>query len=220
MITLPGLTDVRVLGRGGRSTVYRGTWQGREVAVKRGAVPTLPSHPHLVRVYDPGPPYVIMELCRGSYWDAMPLPPEQVRDVGAKVADALVAAGVVHGDITPGNILVGADGEPRLADFGSPDALTPAYTAPEVFRGGPPSDVYSLGATLHALLTTHAPARPAPGRPRRQAPLLGTLPGVPPGLAAAIDKATAEDPDDRYGTVSSLRDALTALGGPAARGRG
>jgi serine/threonine-protein kinase len=220
VITLPGLTDVQVLGRGGRSTVYSGTWRGREVAVKAGAVPPLPSHPHLVRVYEPGPPYVIMELCRGSYADRIPLPPEEVRDVGAKVADALVAAGVLHGDVTPGNILVGYDGEPRLADFGSPDLLTPAYTAPEVFRGGPRSDVYSLGATLRALLTTHAPARPVPGLPRPEAPLLGALPGVPSGLAAAIDKATAEDPDDRYDTVSALRDALIAPSGPGARGRG
>jgi serine/threonine protein kinase len=220
VLTLPGLTDVRVLGRGGRSTVYRGTWRGREVAVKRGAVPPLPEHPHLVRVYEPGPPYVIMELCRGSYADRMPVPPDEVRDIGAKVADALVAAGMPHGDVTPGNLLEGHDGEPRLADFGSPDALTPAYTAPEVFRGGARSDVYSLGATLHALLTTHAPGRPVPGMPRRQAPLLGTLLAVPPGLAAVVEKATAEDPDDRYATVADLRDALSALGGPAARGRG
>jgi serine/threonine protein kinase len=167
--------------------------------VKRGAVPRLPEHPYLVRVYEPGPPWVVMELCRGSYWDRVPLPPEEVRDVGAKVADALAAAGRAHGDVTPGNILVGCDGEPRLADFGSPDTLTPAYTAPEVFRGGPPSDVYSLGATLRTLLGDGA---------------------VPPGLAAVLDKATAEDRDDRYGSVPALRDALSALGGPAARGPG
>jgi serine/threonine protein kinase len=216
VITLPGLTDVRVLARGGRSTVYRGTWRGFEVAVKRGAVPPLPTHPHLVRVYEPGPPYVIMELCRGSYADLGTLPWAEVRALGVKIADALAVAGVVHGDVKPGNVLVGADGEPRLTDFGTGDtgaggaldALTPAYTAPEVFRGGPPSDVYSLGATLWALLAGRPPGWPTVGVPRREAPLLGTLLAVPPEVADVLRKATAGDPADRYATVADLRDAL------------
>ncbi|HEV7824250.1 MAG TPA: hypothetical protein VGP02_05045 [Mycobacteriales bacterium] len=221
---VPGVTELAPLGRGGRSAVYRGRWRGLDVAVKRGAVPPLPEHPHLVRVYEPGPPWVVMELCRGSYASVGTLTPDAVRDVGAKVADALVAAGVaagvVHGDVKPGNILVGVDGEPRLSDFGTVGALTPAYTAPEVFRGAPPSDVYSLGATLHALLTTRPPGWPAPGMPRAEAPLLGTLLGVPPGLSSVIAKATTEDPADRYASVVALRDALTGLAGPDARGRG
>jgi serine/threonine protein kinase len=217
---VPGVTELAPLGRGGRSAVYRGRWRGLDVAVKPGSVPPLPAHPHLVRVYEPGPPWVVMELCRGSYASVGTLTPDAVRDVGATVADALVAAGRVHGDIKPGNILVGADGEPRLSDFGHDGVLTPAYTAPEVFRGEPASDVYSLGATLHALLTTRPPGWPAPGMPRAEAPLLGTLPGVPPGLSSVIAKATAEDPDDRYESVAALRDALIGLAGPGARGRG
>jgi serine/threonine protein kinase len=207
VITLPGLTDVRVLGRGGRSTVYAGTWHGREVAVKAGAVPPLPSHPHLVRVYEPGPPYVIMELCAGSYADHGTLPWDEVRAVGVKIADALVTAGAVHGDVKPGNVLVGADGEPRLTDFGTRDALTPAYTAPEVFRGGPPSDVYSLGATLYALLTGRPPGWPTVGVPRPDV----HAPAVPSGPAEVLATATATDRADRYATVGDLRAALLAV---------
>ncbi|MDQ1675624.1 MAG: hypothetical protein QOC93_768 [Actinomycetota bacterium] len=219
VLTLPGLTDVRVLGRGGRATVYGGTWRGREVAVKAGEVPPLPAHPHLIRVYEPGPPYVIMERCAGSYADRGTLPADEVRVLGVKIADALAVAGIVHGDVKPGNILVGADGEPRLTDFGTADALTPAYTAPEVFRGGPASDVYSLGATLHALLAGRPPGWPTVGLPGPDGPG-GTLAGVPPQLADVLRRATAGDPADRYATVAALRDALSAPGGPAARGRG
>ena len=96
----------------------------------------------------------------------------QVQDIGVKIADALAAAhmaGILHRDIKPANILVNQYGVVGLSDFGlasiiaaggeqtaSRDALTPAFSAPESFRGEAPTalaDIYSLAATLYALLT-------------------------------------------------------------------
>ncbi|WP_163572086.1 serine/threonine-protein kinase [Fodinicola feengrottensis] len=160
----------------------------------------LSAHPNIVPVYDAGVtgdshPYLIMELCTGGSYAALlkrngPLEERRVRDIGVKIAGALSAAhsaGILHRDVKPGNILIRAFGEPGLADFGlasmlhsqrytslALDALTPAYSAPEVFkaerRPTTAADVYSLGATLYALLTGSVgrrAGRPAGRRPWR-----------------------------------------------------
>src|SRR5689334_10371848 len=141
------------------------------------------SHPHVVDLFDAGVtgnghPYLIMELCVGSYAERMkhdPLGPAEARDVGIKIADALADAhmlGVLHRDVKPANILISRFGEPALADFGlailtenrdvsiTLDVLTPAYAPPEMFRHAPPSpgaDVYGLCATLYALMSGKPP---------------------------------------------------------------
>src|SRR5690606_18851081 len=120
------------------------------------------SHPHVVDLFDvgvtaDGHPYMIMEMCHGSYADRMrhsPLGATEARDVGVKIADALADAhhlGVLHRDVKPANILYSRFNEPALADFGlavlaeardptvALDVLTPAYAAPEVFKHEPPS---------------------------------------------------------------------------------
>ncbi|MEV0130746.1 serine/threonine-protein kinase [Dactylosporangium sp. NPDC050688] len=260
--TVPGMTGLSVFARGGYATVYRATQEsvGREVAVKvenrtleterdrrrflreARAAGRMSSHPHVVDLFDAGVtdqghPYLIMELCDGSYAERMrdsPLAAAEARDVGFKIADALAdahALGVLHRDVKPANILFSRFGEPALADFGlailaewrdesmTLDTLTPAYAPPETFRQSPPAaaaDVYALCATLYALMR---------GRPPRwrddQAPSLLSLvdmfnehipdlPGCPESLMAVLRAGMANDESDRPSAIE-LRDLLIGL---------
>jgi serine/threonine protein kinase len=193
----------------------------------------LSTHPHIVRMYEAGltadhHPYLVMELrTGGSYADRLathgPLPPAEVVRAGPALADALAAAhgaGILHGDVKPGNILLTADGEPGLADFGGTpgEALTPAYTAPELFRHQlptPSADIYSLGATLYALLTGRPPRWPEVGTPSVAAVLhvdvpIADVPGVPAEFSDVLRQALAVGPEDRYSFAADFRDALLA----------
>lgn len=259
--TVPGLTGLSVLARGGYATVFRAIQEsiGRDVAVKvenrtleserdqrrflreARAAGRMSSHPHVVDLFDvgvtvDGRPYLIMELCEGSYGDRMkaaPLSHVEARWLGARIADALADAhqlGVVHRDVKPANLLISRFGEPALADFGlavlaeSRDTsitleLTPAYAAPEMFHHGrpvPASDVYGLCATLYALMR---------GRPPRwrdgQNPTLASLvdmfaepvpdlAGVPHDLTALLRRGMANDPAQRP-SAADLRDALAGV---------
>ena len=209
----------------------------------------LSGHPHVIDVYDAGTlgdglPYLVMELCpAGSLNDLLrrhgPMPAAQVRDIGIKIADALAAAhlaGVLHRDIKPANILVNQYGVVGLSDFGlasiidargeqtaSRDALTPAFSAPESFRGEAPTvraDIYALAATLYALLTGRPPAFGPDGR----VPSLMTImamhdkpvddvPGTPPEFMALLRRSLAPDPAARPQTAAAFRDILLALPG-------
>ena len=151
----------------------------------------LSDHPGVVTVYDAGllpdaRPYLIMELCAGGsltrWLDRENVrTEEQIRRVGVRVAETLAglhARGVLHRDVKPANILIDGCGRPRLADFGlatlvgaeaaATDALrlTPAYAPPEAFLAPlatESGDVFSLAATLYALLAGHPPRRPGAG---------------------------------------------------------
>jgi serine/threonine protein kinase len=209
----------------------------------------LSGHPHVIDVYDAGTlgdgrPFMVMELCpAGSLSDALrrhgPMPPGQVRDIGVRLADALAAAhasGILHRDIKPANILVNRFGMVGLSDFGlasiisahgdqtaSREALTPAYSSPETFRGEEPSvlaDVYSLAATLYALLS----GLPPHFTPGEKAPGFVTLmslhdepvqdvPGAPADLMALLRAGLSPDPALRPPGAAALRDALAGLGG-------
>lgn len=143
------------------------------------------SHPHVVTLYDAvrlgrgrrAASWLVMEyVSGGSLDDRPPLAPERAARIGVQLADALVALhtdGIVHGDIKPGNVVVTSGGLAKLADFGAAYRVggtetitangavsyTPDYASPEVVRGQPEpaSDVFSLGATLCALVTGEPP---------------------------------------------------------------
>jgi serine/threonine protein kinase len=259
---VPGLSGLVVLARGGYATVYRAVQEsvGREVAVKvenrildnerdqrrflreARAAGRMSGHPHVVDLFDcgmtdHGHPYLIMELCDGSYAERMrdcPLSAVEARDVGVKIADALADShhlGVLHRDVKPANILLTRFGEPALADFGlavlaevrdssiTLEVLTPAYAAPEMFQHGAPSpavDVYALCATLYAVMR----GKPPRWRDDRDPSLLTLMelftqpvpdiPGVPPALMDVLRAGMAGDPADRP-SAAQLRDWLTAV---------
>ncbi|MCO5992367.1 serine/threonine-protein kinase [Actinoallomurus rhizosphaericola] len=134
-------------------------------------------HPAIINVYDvvteDDLPWIVMRLVRGRSLDQLvrddgPLPPDRVAAIGLQMLDALGtahAAGILHRDVTPRNVLIGDGDRIVLTDFGiaamaGATALTqtgtligsPGYIAPERLRGrpaGPESDLWSLGAVLY-----------------------------------------------------------------------
>jgi serine/threonine protein kinase len=210
-----------------------------------GAAGRLSGHPGIVTVHDAGilgddRPYLVMELCPGgslTAWLKEENRPSQdrVRDVGVRIADALAAAharGVLHRDVKPANILIDAYDNPGLADFGlaampepggdlaaNIDALTPAYAPRESLHARPPTefgDVYSLAATLYALLDGKPPRWPEKGTPsipellELQDKPIQRLPGVNKDLMDLLLRAMSDEPGARP-TAAEFRDALSAI---------
>ncbi len=210
------------------------------------AVGAVSGHPNIVGVHEggftaDGRAYLVMELCPGgSLADRLtasgPLGAAEVIDIGAKIAKALAvahAAGVVHRDVKPGNILVTAWGEPALADFGiarveggqqtatGQVTASLAHAAPEVLEGGvptPSSDLYSLGSTLFELFTGYPPhfrAADASVLALMRRVLTEPIPdpvvlGMPPPLAGSVVRATARHPEQRFATGEEMATALLA----------
>jgi hypothetical protein len=166
-----------------------------------------------------------------------PLPVADVLRIGERIADALAAAhaeGVLHRDVKPRNVLLSRFGEPALADFGiaalagaadvsaGSDQLTAHHVAPEVLEGGGPSaaaDVYGLGSTLYTLLAGHAPHQ-REGDDGVAAVLLRVLHDEPPDIArpdlpatvdAAVRRAMARRPEDRFPGARALAARLREL---------
>lgn len=165
------------------------------------------------------------------------LPPGELVDLARQLCGALAAAhraGVVHRDVKPSNVLCGGGTEldVRLCDFGLARTVegagltvanavlgTPEYMAPEVVTEGqadPRSDVYSLGVVLFEAATGRLPFySDSPYQLMRQhidveAPRAGSFVAeLPPALDAAIARALAKDPLDRFATADDLARALT-----------
>lgn len=205
----------------------------------------LADHPGIVGVHDAGRDgdtcWLAMDLIDGQSLDHLldeeAIAIDQAIRIGAECADALAhahAAGVLHRDVKPANILLAADGAARLTDFGlarpldaGPDVQkltrtgvvvgTPSYMPPEQLRGGPVdarADVYALGATIYELVSGHAPFSGGSmhtliGQVLRQEarPLkLG-----PPGLAAVVARCLDKSPDRRYPSAAALAADLRRL---------
>ncbi|MEX2621642.1 MAG: serine/threonine-protein kinase [Egibacteraceae bacterium] len=232
-----------VVGRGGMADVYRARdlVLERAVAVKvvRGAgdddtrrftreirAMAALSHPGIVQLFDAGThqgsPYLVMELIEGtdlpSTLAAGPMDATRTATLGQELARALAHAhgiGIVHRDVKPANVLLGADGRSLLSDFGiarlteatrltSPGmtAGTAGYLAPEQLEAadvGPAADVYALGLVLLEALTgrkefTGTAVEAAMARLQRDPVVPDDLPAPWPGLLAAM---TARDPAPR-----------------------
>jgi len=166
-----------------------------------------------------------------------PLPPDEIVRIGVRLADALRAvhaADVIHGDVKAANVMVDADGEALLMDFGAgresrasgePVLGTPLAMAPELLDGEAPSassDVYALGVLLYRLATARYPVVAATPRELRQElgtsgipPVIAHAPHLPEQLAHVIDRALELDPEARTASAEELATALRA--GPGAR---
>jgi serine/threonine protein kinase len=201
-------------------------------------------HEHVVRVYAvdqtaDGLPYLVMEYVAGptlaAHLRGHRLGPQEVVALLVQVADALAAAhaaGLIHRDVKPGNVLLepatGGRFTAKLTDFGLARdagsggtltaegdlAGTPAYMSPEQARGAirldPRTDVYGLGATLYEALTGEAPFRGTPALVLHQVlheeppPPRRLNDGIPRDLETICLKAMAKEPGRRYPTAQDL----------------
>ncbi len=196
------------------------------------------SHRNVVTVFDvveeSGHIWLVMEHVPGRSLSQIikqdgPLDPGTVAEIGAQVAAGLAAAhaaGTMHRDVKPGNVLIREDGVAKISDFGiarthGDPALTqsgfltgtPSYFSPELARGGDPgpgTDVWALGATLYAAVEGHSPYEQ---RTNPVAVLHDITQGQPPHpqradfLEPALQRMMDRDPESRW----SMDDAAHVL---------
>ncbi|MEP9416098.1 protein kinase [Gordonia sp. VNQ95] len=211
------------------------------------AMGRLSGHPNIVNILEigstpSGMPYIVMPFHPHDSLDARirkhgPLDWPDVVRLGIKMAGALETAhrsGTLHRDIKPGNILLTEYGEPQLTDFGiarivggfetGADMVTgsPAFTAPELLIGDPPtvaSDLYGLGATLFCALTGHAAFERRSGEQvvaqflRIAAEPVPDLrdAGIPDEVSQAVEHAMAREPDDRPASAAAYGEELREI---------
>ncbi|WP_297796671.1 kelch repeat-containing protein [Mycobacterium sp.] len=244
--------------------------ESRERFLREGyAMGGLSGHPNIVNILRVGVtmggrPYIVMSYCAAGSLGLRvqregPIAWPEAMRIGVKLCGALETAhltGTLHRDIKPANVLVNDYGEPQLTDFGTAHVAggyetaaglfsgTVDFLAPEVMTGDPATvetDVYSLGATLYALVAGDAAYQRRSGEDLlaqytriKSTPVPDLRPnGIPDAVCSAIEEAMAFDPAQRptsaaefgRGLQESLRRnglkpdsmAITAVGAGSAR---
>ena len=258
------------LGKGGMGIVYR-AWDpeiNREVAIKLLSITgdeTLKAfkteiealgrlqHANIIAIYDTGKvngaPYIVMEYFESESLkkvldEQKTVPIEQALSIGIQILSGLEAAhtrGIIHRDITPGNILLSPDGKTiKIADFGivqmkkmgytqkGVHAGTAGYMSPEQHKNQPMdkrSDLFSLAAVLYRLLTRQ---KAFPGTISGEGEIdysktppwpSDLIPTIPEAISNVVMKGLEKDPDQRYNSAEEMARALkNATKGPEKEG--
>ncbi len=195
-------------------------------------------HPGIVSLLDVGQsphgPYLVLELLRGwtlaERLDYGPLPPSEALRIVLATTRAVAHAhanGVVHRDLKPANVFLCEDGSVKVLDFGLAHAFgharsgggTPAYMAPEQWRGAPEderTDVFALGVLLHRLLAGEQPfpddgGRTAQGPEPAPALEVAGAPSIGPLLQLMLKKDPVSRPRDAGHALPGIEAALEEL---------
>ncbi|MGQ9908838.1 MAG: protein kinase domain-containing protein [Candidatus Flexifilum sp.] len=202
------------------------------------------SHPAIPKIFDffdiSDRAYLVMEYINGSDLELLlsktkELPIDKLIDWAIDLCDVLdylhsqKPDPIVFRDMKPSNVMIDNLGRVRLIDFGIAKAFisgvkntmigTEGYSAPEQYKGdvSPQSDIYSLGATLHQLLTRKDP-RLEPPFSFHERPIPQYNPNAPEGLVQIVEKALAYNAVDRWKSCYEMKQALEELRRPTGGG--
>jgi hypothetical protein len=207
-------------------------------------------HPNIVQIHNVGQadglPFFELEYVEGGSLDrrldGTPRPAQRAAELVEALARGVAEAhrqGIIHRDLKPGNVLLMADGTPKITDFGLAKALdkdsgltrtdsimgSPGYMAPEQAAGqaklvGPLADIYSLGAILYELLTGGAPFRGTTAleiieqvKHTEPMPPSRLVPGLPRDIETIALKCLQKEPGKRYDSAAALAEDLRRFRG-------